>query len=247
MQNNEGRINAQMHYYVKEQPVNWNIKTNVLLHFDNPDKITQDDSFYSSYNVIMIHGTGELSTAVKKFGKSSYHFTGSNNIFLQGGHGFPYTCGSDITIEFWYYRNIAFSTVTECLVSHCQGYSYSTPRGWWLTVDKNYITFNNGSFWSCQGSSSSITLNTWHHITFCRAGSKARIFIDGVLISETSISTNQTSGYSLNWAYADYVFGSAFWSGSLFLQGYMDEIRVTNAALYKAAFTPPTAPFSPYL
>lgn len=248
--NVNGNIDGQLQYYVKEPPepqVNWNIFTNVLMHFDNPDNMTQDESFYSAYNVIMIRGTGELSTSIKKFGRSSYHFTGSNNVFLQGGHGFPFTCGSDITIEFWYYRDVALTSSLECLVSHCSSYSSNTPYGWWLTINNSYISFRNGSSWTCQASSSSITLNTWHHVSFCRAGNKARIFVDGNMLVEYTISTSSYNGYALNWGYADFVFGSAFWSGNLNLKGYMDEIRVTNAALYKANFTPPTAPFSPYL
>ena len=220
-----------------------NIKTNVLLHFDNPDKMTEDSSFYSAYNVIYMNGTGELSTSIKKFGRSSYHFTGANNVFLQGGHGFPFTCGNDITIEFWYYRDVALTSSRECLVSNCSTYSGSTPTGWWLTINNSYISFSNSGAWTCQASSSSITLNTWHHVSFCRAGNKARIFVDGTMLVEYTISTS-SYGYGLNWAQADFVFGSAFWSGNLYLKGYMDEIRVTNDALYKENFTPPTEPFT---
>lgn len=245
--NATGNIEGQLQYYVKEQQVNWNIFTNVLLHFDNPDNIKQDDSFYSQYNDVHIRGTGELSTTIKKFGNSSYHFTGSNNFFLQSGHGFPFLSGNYITIEFWYYRDVAYTSSLECLVSNCSGYSNNTPNGWWLTINNSYITFKNGSSWTCQASSSSITLNTWHHISFCRSSNKARIFVDGNMLVEYTIATNQYTGYGLNWGYADFVFGSAFWSGNLWLNGYMDEVRVTNKALYTANFTPPTAPFSPYL
>lgn len=249
MQNNEGRINAQLHYYVKEQPVNWNIKTNVLLHFDNPNNMTEDASFYNPYNVIRVNGTGELSTTIKKFGNSSFHFTGSNNIYIQQGHGFPFLNGNRWTVEFWYYRNVALTSSWECFLSNVYSWNtYTVPFGWWFHVNNSYIAFQNASAWTPQAASSSLTLNTWHHIAYCRNETKARIFLDGNMLVDYNINSyNQASSYPTYWGYADVCIGSAQWNGSYYLKGYMDELRITNQALYTSNFTPPTEPFSPYL
>lgn len=223
-----------------------NIKTNVLLHFDNPDNMTEDSSFYSQYNVIGLHGDGELSTTIKKFGRSSFHFTGSNNIYIQGGHGFPYFDGCRFTLEFWYYRDVAFTSNYECFLSNAYSWStYAVPYGWWFHVNSSYISFVNGGQWTVEASSSSITRNTWHHIAFCRLTDKARIFVDGNMLVEKSIGYQSTSGYATNWGWADVTIGSAQWYGNYLLKGYMDEVRITNGGLYTANFTPPTEPFAP--
>lgn len=148
-------------------------------------------------------------------------------------------------MEFWYYRDVAFTSSYECLISNVYGWSSgATPYGWWFRVNNSYISFQNGSAWSVSASSSSITLNTWHHIAFSRNGNKARIFVDGTMLVEYTISSyNQTSGFATNWGYGDWTIGSAQWNGSYTLKGYMDEVCIRNGAWYTANFTPPNEPF----
>lgn len=84
----------------------------------------------------------------------------------------------------------------------------------------------------------SIIAGTWHHIAVARsADGFVRSFLDGALV-DTSISAVP----ALFAADAPLSIG-AHSDGSLGVPGTIDEVRVTRACLYDAAFTAPTSAF----
>lgn len=108
-----------------------------------------------------------------------------------------------------------------------------------------YMTINNSGFltvafhdgsgnWSTNGFASGnttpISASVWYHIAWVYDGDTTKTFVDGVLDRTFSVGVRTTSGsLSLrigeNWV------------------GHIDDIRITRAALYTAAFTPPTQAF----
>lgn len=79
-----------------------------------------------------------------------------------------------------------------------------------------------------------LVANTWHHVALCRAGTTARIFLDGAL-SVDGVNTVETS----NWNSGRIRIGGE--SARYFYSGHMKWFRLTTAARYTAPFTPPTA------
>ena len=88
-------------------------------------------------------------------------------------------------------------------------------------------------------SSSSIQLRAWNHVAVVRSGTTRTIYINGVSAGSSTQSEDLSSSY------ATIGFDAAA-SGSIIMNGYLSNLRVTKGtALYTAAFTPPTSPPNP--
>ena len=85
------------------------------------------------------------------------------------------------------------------------------------------------------------TQDIWYHTAFSRSGTDLKCFIDGTQIGSTE--TDSTSYVStVDTCIGSYVDASDQ-NGNL--NGYMDEIRISDSARYTANFTPQTTEFTP--
>jgi regulation of enolase protein 1 (concanavalin A-like superfamily) len=84
------------------------------------------------------------------------------------------------------------------------------------------------------------TSGTWYHVAASYDGATVRIFRDG-----TQVTSGAQSGTLLAGANKLYFGGKRYdWSNQHFLNGVIDEARLSRVARYTANFTAPTAPFS---
>ena len=88
--------------------------------------------------------------------------------------------------------------------------------------------------------SSSVNLigNQWNHVALVRAGTGANqttLYVNGVSGGSATFSTSIAAGIG-------YIAAQS--TGSYPLTGYLSNLRLTNTAVYTAAFTPPTAPLT---
>ncbi|MDP6584123.1 MAG: hypothetical protein QF535_05665, partial [Anaerolineales bacterium] len=82
--------------------------------------------------------------------------------------------------------------------------------------------------------------NTWYHVAVVRDGSDLELYIDGTQTGSTydiSSSTIANIAWPLEIGYYSYL-------GSSGVNGYMDEIRISNSTRYTGAFTPSTTAFT---
>ena len=98
-----------------------------------------------------------------------------------------------------------------------------------------YLTSDNAS-WNLQDSIETNRQDwsddSWYHIAMVRNGTTVKVYVNGVEDYSFTISTTALAD-------ADGVrIGRNEGSGVLDLDGYMDEIRISNTARYTAAFTP---------
>jgi hypothetical protein len=98
------------------------------------------------------------------------------------------------------------------------------------------IALNNGTTATQYNSgASAYSLNTWTHCALAREGNNLKLYTAGVLrltIPCTGLSFNMTTNF--NWGT---ISGAGTQNG---LYGSMDDLRVSNYAVYTANFTPPT-------
>ena len=92
---------------------------------------------------------------------------------------------------------------------------------------------------SKSGTTSALTIGQWHHIEldYRQSDNTVFIFLDGSLVcsfTETFFSTAKTFPMYLGTNPRDV---------SLRLNGYIDEVLVTETLLHDADFTPPAAPY----
>jgi hypothetical protein len=77
-----------------------------------------------------------------------------------------------------------------------------------------------------------LATNTWYHFAATRQSGTLRLFVNGVL-EHTSTQTISISTASR----------IVYVGGPTAMNGYADEIRISNIARYTAGFTPSTTPF----
>ena len=205
--------------------------TSALLNFTNAGIVDAHSS-----NVIETVGNAQLSTAVTKFGTASLAFDGTGDYlkFLPGpNQNFAMGAG-DWTIEMWIYPTS--SAAVQLIFDIYDGASAGR-----LTLQLN--TARTIGIYGATGTvrtatTSTVTLNTWNHIAFCKASGSTRIFINGTQGNTTyadSVTYTCTTG-------AVYMASNGSTPGNYFF-GYIDDFRITKGyARYTTNFTAPTVP-----
>jgi hypothetical protein len=207
-------------------PVNSN--TVLLMHMDGANNSTNfvDDSDYN-FNVVP-QGSPTVSTSKSKIGGASAKFIGSSELKIDSNPAFNFGTG-DFTVEGWVNLNSMgndlFMISAGANGGLFLGYHSQTKLG----------IGRRGVAWDFEVSVS-LGTNKWNHIAASRSGSTLRLFFNGLLVGTTTNSEN----YDLS--SGNTFIGSH--GGSYYLDGYIDELRVTRGkALYTASFAPPTSEF----
>lgn len=206
-----------------------------LSHMDGTDSSTAIiDS--SDRHVVTANGNAQIDTAQYKFGQSSL-FDGTGDYLSIPDSSDWFFEYDDFTIDFW----VRFSNVssTRCFVSHYDSGSYHWVFQYLYggTPALQFYNYNGGSqtfYISCAWTAST---NTWYHIALVRAGNTVDIYVDGV-----SIGSSEQSGVISNYG-GSLTIGSKG-SGSSYMNGWIDEFRVSRVARWLEDFTPDASPYT---
>ena len=228
--------------------------TVLLVHADGTDASTvfRDDNGIRSQKGVQAIGNAQVSTAQSKFGGASSLYDG-NGDYLQLANSSDYNFTGNYTIEGWWYQpsNVAAGIYPTLIGTG----AVSDNKGWAVTSEPTtnkvlFITSGDGSSgMQVLLTSASLSAATWNHWAVVRNNSVLTVYINGT----ASGSTYTTTGNSIASTYPLYIGGGIgglssgnFSSSSatvVNLNGYQDEIRLSNSARYTAAFTPSTTPF----
>jgi len=223
--------------------------TKLMIHADGTDASTTfADS--AAGKTVTAHDNAQIDTAQSKFGGASGYFDGDGDYLTLSASEDWNLGGGDFTIDFWIYLNSTgrqyfFGMGTDTSTHYVLGLDYnsvgSNKLGLWAS--------SNGSSWDMIGAdsggngigSTTLTLNTWHHIAVVRNGSNWKVYIDGVVDINLTVSGTilNPSGRQLN------VARCAYLGGSFHLNGNIDEFRWSkNIARWTANFTPPASAYT---
>ena len=215
----------------------------LLLPFDGSNGATSTSDSSNQNHTVTFNGA-QISSAQSKFGGTSLLLDGSNDYLSIGGAEWNSNLNSgDFTVEFW----IRFDTVgsgEQRIITN-----YNGNNGWgvalwsggggtdyfdgyWYDGSWRYMQYNIG------GSSRYTTpsINTWYHVAFVRNGNDWGLYLNG-----TAESTRTVSGSIISSSLGSLEVGRQH-SGTYFVDGYMDDLRITKGlARYTSNFTPPTS------
>ena len=175
-------------------------------------------------------GNAQVSSVKAKYGTTSVYFDGSGD-GLWCNTPSPALVNADFTWECW----VNFNSLTgnPCLINvgtaasdrtllyfdATNGIRYAVARG---NVDQISIQ---------QGSTTGWSTGVWYHVALVRSGNTYTIYRNG-----TSVATG-TSTYAQSIITG---FTIGFSASGLYLNGYLDDVRITNGyARYTANFGPP--------
>ena len=205
----------------------------------------------TSTNLVPLAGSNAyISTAVSKFGNSSFYTGGQGSAYTQttaASSGLDLSSASvDWTIETWVYPLNTPSTE-----SYSQVIGWGGGNGLYPPVS---LSLSNTGLWTAQWNALGIqsadanvtysaSLNTWTHLALAKQSNTVRLFVNGVL-ANTGVSN---SIYGIYQSTSGWYMGSGS-NGSYRLNGYLDDVRITKGiARYTSTFTPPTTANQDYV
>ena len=196
-----------------------------LLHFD----ATQDETG----KIMIPYGGAQVSSSAAKFGSTGLQLNGTSQ-YITTSSIIPNS--GDFTCEFFAYATS--STQYPTLFSTRSSANNGILLGTTGTDNRISFSVGNGSWLFQTTSTLTFTRNSWHHFAVCRSGSNFYVFCDGILYCSGNSSSNITNQtFCLGFDLGNPIAGG-------YLNGYIDELRVSNVARYTSSFTPPTSAFT---
>jgi hypothetical protein len=214
---------------------------------EGPD--TKGNAVFSFFAHQAYQFQAKISTAQKKFGASSIYFGGNSGIYWYQFADWDFGT-SPFTVECWFYPTS--SAGQQFLVGHCVrgAAGGSGVHGQWhFWIDASgHLGFRMYDWSNAVAhdipSTTTPTLNTWHHGAVDFDGSNYRLYMDGLTIGvlpTSTYSTNLTANYGVYLS-----IGADTETNASYFSGYIDEVRIsTNLARYanSTSYTLPTAAF----
>lgn len=218
----------------------------ILLHFDGSNGSTTftDSSNNNLTSSITRTGTPTVSTTQSKFGGAAGSFNGSQA--LNVANTTLFTFSGDFTVEGWVYFNslpssggyagFLFSRGASASASAFQYYLANASGTYRLEQTLSIGSTDYGFTFNLPSTPST---GTWYHFAFVRSGSDVYSFWDG-----NQAGTTKTASGAMNApTYNPSIAARQGPYPGLYLNGYLDDFRVTKAARYTANFTVPSAAF----
>ena len=211
-------------------------QVSLLLHGDGTNGSTTITDSSPSPKAVTAVGNAQISTAQSKFGGASIGLDGTGD-YLTVPSGSDFAFSGNFTVETWVYLTALGALGNASYITDFR--SGSTSNFTFGVINNG----GNGRMYAFVGSggvdatgSVNVALNAWSHVAFVRSGSTVTLYLNGTANGTLSSSFNQT-------ATGAYV-GSRYTGLTEYVNGYIDDLRITNGiARYTATFTPPTLPF----
>ena len=189
-------------------------------------------------NNLTLYGGANTSTDAYKFGTASLHLDGTGD-YAQMPYSSLFEMGAGpYTVE-------CFIKTSDANGEIIGAFNGSSPyRGWLFGIgftasDGKLVVYNaNASNYETFRSTATVNNNAWRHVAFSKAGQTLKFFIDG------NLDSTHTLNYVGVGSDQNIVVGaSSNPTRDRFFNGYIDELRITEATRYTANFTAPEEPF----
>ena len=194
-----------------------------------------------SAHTITANGGVTQTRAVKKVGDSSIVFDGTGDyLSLASSSDWNFGTG-EWTIENWVYQT---ATTNSGAIGAISSWGVNGAIQIWGETSSGNTTVSfkfkdSGGTTRTLTHQSTFAKDTWVHIAAVRSSNTVTLYLGGV----ASTSTYDATGESMGVTQAAYI-GTQYNDTSYALEGYMDEIRISDSARYTTGFTPSTTEFT---
>jgi hypothetical protein len=181
---------------------------------------------------ITAQGNAQISTAQSKFGGASALFDGTGDNLLIPSNSI-FTMGTaNYTLEMWFRVG---STASNNLLFDFRSDGSDSQAPLLYVNDTGRLSLYSVPSGVIESSAGAVTTNTWHHVAVVRNGSTTSLYLNGTSVASTTATMNWTSNRSL-------LVGMQVGTTSS-INGYIDELRISDNARYTTTFTSPTTAF----
>jgi hypothetical protein len=182
---------------------------------------------------------GDLKTVntLTKFGSSALYFDGTGD-YLKLQPLPQYTFGTgDFTFECWIYMN-SYNATWGAQIFGGHVYGVSADYVWMInTTGKFYFQITSSGAGAIT-STSSVPLTTWTHIALVRASGTVTPYINGTSAGGAAVFTT-----AMTISTAPTIGADSTGNAGSFLNGYIDDFRISRYARYTGTFTAPASTF----
>jgi hypothetical protein len=204
--------------------------TSLLLNFTNAGIIDSTGD-----NVLETVSGAQISTAQSKFGGSSLLFNGSSDYLVSTAANTRNLVNfgtGDFTVECWVYFN--GTGTNQGFLDSATSTSSGTSGQWFFNrTSAGNLQYGQHGVGAIISAAWSVSTGVWYHIAICRSSGQSRLFANGVQLGST---TSDTVNYNNAGSLQVGVNATPYW-----MNGYIDEIRISRYARYTANFTPQTS------
>jgi len=204
--------------------------------------LTTADGFVDIKNnhAITVVGSPTISTVQSKFGAGSLRVTSGNYLRINSTSTLDMSGKKPFTFECWVYLTSGHESVSGILsmrssVVYCP-----------FVVKESMTLIGNDSLsdWSFLSSSGVVGRNTWSHIALVFNGTNVRLYVNG---NGTFENSGASSRPHPSWPVGDRFLNVGYDAGyaheNTVTDGYINDLRISDSAVYTANFTPPSSPF----
>ncbi len=209
----------------------------LFLQFEGTDGDTDTIDLTGNHTSISFNQGADISSDQVKFGNTCADVRGAKNVSITVNSDFDFGSG-DFTIEFWVYIETLGGNGDLLTIEKSGGNAVIIRESGGNIV----FAWGDGSGWHWNFSSSTpLTTNTWHHISWCRSGNTNYRFVDG---EQPTFGGGGTFTGSIDTPSGNLIICAENTSGLNGSNSYIDEFRISKGvARYTSSFTPPTSPY----
>lgn len=200
-----------------------NETTLLLLNMNGSNGSTTFTDSSSNNRTITKVGNPIISTSQSMFGGASGYFNGSSYLTcsVPGGLG-----SGDFTLEFWYYKTADSGMIFNSKSAISDYFGLDIRHDLQIMVRNSFTMLGT-----------TIPLNTWTHIAVMRKSGLLYRLVNGIYDDFMYTGNNYSS--------ATFYIGGTPVANSGYLTGYIDDLRLTNSAIYSVDTVPDTADGTP--
>lgn len=193
-------------------------------------------------NLVNTFGQANVNTSTVMYTQTlSYPANGS---YSSTGYSSSYLVGSNnFTVECWIYINSMITNGNDSRIFEIISSNGKIPSiiPWQISFYQGKVRFDAGNY-NCI-SQPGISLTTWHHITAQRYNNILQLFIDGVLVTTSTVIGSLDSAITETCIHIG-GRGTGSTTGTD-INILLEDIRFSNGlARYEVNFTPPTADYN---
>ena len=186
-------------------------------------------------HAITVIGSPTISTAQSKFGAGSLRVTSGNYLIINSTSTLDMSGKKPFTFECWVYLTSGHSSGSGILsmrssVVYCP-----------LVVKETTAFIGNGSLngWTFLSSHGVVGRNTWSHVALVFDGTNVRLYINGNGTFNNPTISNKPHP---SWPAGNNFLNIGYDVDGI-TDGYINDLRISDIAVYTSDFTPPTSPF----
>lgn len=216
----------------------------LLLHCDGTNGSTTFTDSSPAAKTVTANGNAQISTTNPKFGTGRCELDGANDyLSLVDSNDWNFD-NNDFTVEMWIYPDTVASQ--QFLVSQFESSGGADSNSnFMLTLlasgQIQFVGYNIATPYVATSATGVVSASTWQHVALVRDGGTIRIYVGGVQVATTTIST-----VTLNNSTCPLLFGVRFTDLTFDYDGGYDDIRITKGVCrYPSGttFTVPSAAF----